>query len=68
MKGVFISYRRDDSAPHAGRLCDYLRRTFPSISVFMDVEAIEPGADFVRAIDANLTSSAVVLAVIGPRW
>jgi hypothetical protein len=66
--GVFISYRREDSAPYAGRLCDYLRRAFPSISVFMDVDAVTPGADFVRAIDATLSDSAVVLAVIGPQW
>lgn len=68
MKGIFISYRREDSAPYAGRLCDHLRRTFPSISVFMDVDAVTPGADFVNAIDANLSESAVVLAVIGPQW
>jgi hypothetical protein len=68
MKGIFISYRREDSAPYAGRLCDHLRRTFPSTSVFMDVNAVTPGADFVNAIDANLSESAVVLAVIGPQW
>lgn len=68
MKGIFISYRRADSAPYAGRICDHLRRTFPSVSVFMDVEAINPGADFIKAIDANLADSAVVLAVIGPQW
>lgn len=68
MKGIFISYRREDSAPYAGRLCDHLRRTFPTISVFMDVDAVTPGADFVNAIDANLSQSAVVLAVVGPQW
>lgn len=68
MHGIFISYRREDSAPYAGRLCDHLRRTFPSTSVFMDVNAVTPGADFVNAIDANLSESAVVLAVIGPQW
>ena len=68
MKGIFISYRRADSAPYAGRICDHLRRTFPSVSVFMDVEAINPGADFVKAVDANLAGSGVVLAVIGPQW
>ena len=68
MNGIFISYRRADSAPYAGRICDHLRRTFPSASVFMDVGAINPGADFITAIDANLAGSAVVLAVIGPQW
>ena len=68
MNGIFISYRRADSAPYAGRICDHLRRTVPSVSVFMDVGAIDPGADFVKAIDANLADSGVVLAVIGPQW
>lgn len=68
MKGIFISYRREDSAPYAGRICDHLRRTFPSTSVFMDVDAVTPGADFVNAIDANLGESGVVLVVIGPQW
>ena len=49
-------------------ICDHLRRTFPSVSVFMDVGAISPGADFIHAIDANLAGSGVVLAVIGPHW
>ena len=68
MNGIFISYRRGDSAGHAGRLCDHLRRTFPAASVFMDVDAVTAGADFVNAIDANLSDNAVVLAVIGPQW
>jgi len=68
VNGIFISYRRADSAPYAGRICDHLRRTFPSVSVFMDVGAIAAGADFTKAIDANLAGSAVVLAVIGPQW
>lgn len=68
MQGVFISYRREDSAPYAGRIFDYLRRAFPSTSIFMDVGAIKPGADFVKDIDRNLLDSAVVLAVIGPHW
>lgn len=68
MKGIFISYRREDSAPYAGRVCDHLRRTFPSTSVFMDIDAVALGADFVNAIDSNLSQSAVVLAVIGPQW
>jgi hypothetical protein len=68
MKGLFISYRREDSAPYAGRLCDHLRRTFPTASVFMDIDAVDPGADFVNVIDRTLSDSAIVLAVIGPRW
>ena len=68
MDGIFINYRRDDSAPYAGRLYDHLRRSFPGQKVFMDIDAIDPGEDFVNAIHRTLESSRVVLAVIGRTW
>ena len=68
MDGIFINYRRDDSAPYAGRLYDHLRRSFPGQKVFMDIDAIDPGEDFVDAINRTLESSRVVLAVIGRTW
>lgn len=68
MSGLFINYRREDSAPYAGRLYDFLRKTFADRTVFMDIDAIDPGEDFVEAIDRTLLSSGIVLAVIGPSW
>jgi len=41
---VFISYRRDDSAGHAGRVHDRLEREFGRDLLFMDVDA------YVRAV------------------
>lgn len=68
MDGLFLNYRREDSAPYAGRLYDFLKRSFPGRPVFMDIDAIDPGDDFVEAIDKTLVSSRVVIAVIGPSW
>ena len=68
MDGLFINYRREDSAPYAGRLYDFLRQAFPDHQVFMDIDAIDPGEDFVEAINKTLSLSRVVIAVIGPRW
>ena len=68
MAGIFISYRRDDSAGHAGRLYDRLEREFPDIRVFMDVERIAAGDDFTRVIDQTLRTCEVCLVVIGKRW
>jgi hypothetical protein len=48
MAGIFINYRRDDSRGLAGRLSDHLRRTFGQDAVFMDVDAMKPGSDFVK--------------------
>lgn len=66
--GIFVSYRRDDSAGHAGRLFDRLSEHFGRERLFMDVDHIEPGEDFVQVIEAAVGSSAVLLVVIGRRW
>lgn len=68
MAGIFISYRRDDTAPYAGRLFDRLTREFADDVVFMDIDNIEPGDDFIDVIDSRLRSCQVVLALIGPDW
>jgi len=49
MPDIFISYRRDDSSGHAGRLFDCLRGRFGDESVFMDVTDIQSGVDFTQA-------------------
>jgi hypothetical protein len=67
-RAIFISYRRDDTEGEAGRLYDDLVRTFGEGSVFMDVSGIDPGTDFRKAIDENVASCGVLLAMIGPQW
>ncbi len=52
----------------AGRLADRLKARFDSVEVFMDVDGIEPGADFIRAIDLEVGSCDLLIALIGPRW
>src|SRR5262249_14848286 len=34
----------------------------------MDVDAIEPGVDFVKALDEQVAGCIAFIAVIGPRW
>lgn len=68
MKGIFISYRRQDSQSAAGRLADHLREHLAVVPIFRDVETIEPGVDFVEAIGHALHSCRILLAIIGPRW
>ena len=67
-EGVFVSYRRDDAPGHAGRLYDRLVTRFGEDRVFMDVDSIDPGEDFVEAIESTLASASVVIVVIGPAW
>jgi len=68
MSSIFISYRREDSAGHAGRLFDYLRQRSEVGTVFMDVSAIEPGVDFVDSIEQAVGRCDLLLAVIGKNW
>jgi hypothetical protein len=68
MAQVFISYRRDDSAGYAGRLHESLERRLGSDHVFRDVDTLEPGQDFVDAINRRLGECQVLLAIIGREW
>jgi beta-lactam-binding protein with PASTA domain len=68
MPGIFISYRREDSAGHTGRLFDRLRARLGHDRVFMDITGIEAGFDFVDTIERAIGSCDVLLAVIGPEW
>src|SRR5215831_6184822 len=65
---VFISYRREDSAGHAGRLFDRLVDHLGRDHVFRDIESIEPGEQFADSIRKRLATCDVLLALIGPRW
>ena len=65
---IFISYRREDAAGDAGRLADHLNRRFGRGQVFLDIDTIDPGTDFVRVLQSSLRETAAVLVVIGQRW
>jgi hypothetical protein len=67
--GIFVSYRRHDTADAAGRLFDHLARRFGKSQVFMDINGgIERGADFEVAIREALQDCAILLVLIGPGW
>ncbi len=67
-RAIFISYRRSDSEGEAGRLSDVLSHRFSDQAVFMDVDAIQPGRDFRKAIEESVEGCAVLLTIIGPNW
>lgn len=67
-KRIFISYRRSDTAGHAGRIYDYLRNYFGGDRVFFDVDTIKPGTNFEQKINNELDQSGVVLVLIGKQW
>lgn len=68
MSIIFISYRRDDSAAYAGRLYDRLTAHFGKGQVFMDIDQIDPGEDFVEVIERKVGACSIAVVLIGKNW
>lgn len=68
MPRVFVCYRREDSAGYTGRIYDRLVSRFGERQVFIDVDTIAPGDDFIEVIDSTIKSCDAVVAVIGRNW
>lgn len=65
---IFISYRRGVDSHVTGRLHDRLALGFDRDQLFMDVDAIPPGRDFVDHLAQHVARCRAFLAVIGPGW
>ncbi len=65
---VFINYRRGEDSGVAGRLYDWLEQEFSNDGLFMDVDTVAPGADFVSVLEDWVMKCDVLLAVIGKTW
>lgn len=68
MSGIFISYRRDDTQPLAGRLFDRLTTHFGTAQVFRDLDTIPPGARFAQTIGKHIANCDALIALIGKSW
>ncbi len=64
---VFISYRRDDTAWLVDRLYEFLADRL-GVEIFLDVESIGPGQQWVDVLDHAVGGCRVLLAMIGPDW
>jgi hypothetical protein len=49
-------------------LYTHLTKEFPNDEIFMDIDSITHGADFVEVIEKNVSKCDVVVAVIGKEW
>src|SRR5271165_46551 len=65
---IFISYRREESRWSARSLRDRLIQRFDRRQIFMDVDSVGLGEDFVKAIEETVGSCDVLIAVIGAHW
>jgi len=68
VKGLFINYRREESAPYAGRLYDGIVKHFGADRVFLDVNSVHAGHDFREAIERACSSCEFMLVIIGKHW
>ena len=64
---VFLSYRRDDTSAYALLLYQSLS-DHNGHNVFMDIETLAPGMDFVDAINDTLGRCDILLALVGRGW
>jgi hypothetical protein len=67
-QGIFLSYRRDDTAASALLLHSKLSERFPAARIFMDLDSIRAGQDFAEVIQGALDSCVVLVALIGRQW
>src|SRR5262245_39460817 len=67
MAKIFISYRREDSAGYAGRVRDRLVDKLGT-RIFMDVDNIPLGTNFVKTLQEEVGTCSALLAVIGEDW
>lgn len=68
MPVILISYRRADSKDIARLICDKLVERYGKRSVYIDIDSIQPSADYRLHITHTIQRALVVLAVIGKQW
>ncbi|WP_051677722.1 toll/interleukin-1 receptor domain-containing protein [Bradyrhizobium sp. URHD0069] len=67
-KRIFISYRRGDTGPAAGRVYDRLSALLSKPNVFFDVATIRGGENFKKKIVDTIGQCDGALIFIGDKW
>src|SRR5271170_4236084 len=65
---IFINYRRGDEPGFTQALLGRLEQAFPAERLFIDVDNIPAGEDFVHMLGSQVAQCDVLLAVIGNGW
>jgi len=68
MPRIFVSYRREDTSSATGRLTDRLRERFGDDEVFRDLDTIDAGTEFSKAIVDSIREAKAVLVMVGREW
>ncbi len=67
-ENIFLSYRRDDSRGYTNAIYTVLEYHFDSDQIFMDVDTLIPGSNFVQSLEDAVEACDIFLAIIGLRW
>jgi type II secretory pathway component PulC len=65
---IFISYRRDDSRYQARMIYEAFLRGIPRENVFMDIDTIPLGVNFVKVLEGWVEQCEVLLVLMGAGW
>jgi TIR domain/PAN domain len=65
---IFISYRRDDSRYQARMIYEAFLRAMPRENVFMDIDTIPLGVNFVKVLEGWVEQCEVLLVLMGEDW
>ena len=65
---IFLCYRREDTQDAAGRLHDRLVDAYGPERVFMDIDNVPLGIDFVDHINEQIGKCSAVIVMIGKQW
>ena len=65
---LFLCYRREDTQDAAGRLHDRLVTAYGRDRVFMDIDSVPLGIDFVEHVTQQIGQCNAVIVMIGKRW
>jgi hypothetical protein len=65
---LFLCYRRDDTEDATGRLHDRLANAYGDERLFMDIDSVPLGVDFVDHVSEQISRCCAVIVMIGRRW
>ena len=65
---LFLCYRREDTQDAAGRLHDRLVDAYGAERVFMDIDSVPLGIDFVDHVAEQISRCSAVIVMIGKQW
>jgi len=65
---ILLNYRRADSKGYAVAIYNSLVSNFGEDQIFMDIDAIEPGTDFVKVLEKAVLQCDVLIVLIGSQW